>query len=66
MGKAFWNEGIHFHLFCPDYDEDSKSGKHEYKLCGSELPVDLYRVVNSHEKPPKKDVKSKSLQPGGF
>ena len=40
-----YNQGSHFHLYCPDYDEYSKSGKHEYKLWPNELPEEIERVV---------------------
>jgi len=40
-----YNTGTHFHLFCPDYDEYSKSDKHEIKLFGDELPDELASVV---------------------
>ncbi len=46
----FHDEGTYFHLYCPDYDENSKSGKHECKRWRNELPDDLYRVIWGHER----------------
>ena len=40
-----YDTGTHFHLFCPNYDEYSRSGKHTIKLWGNELPDELYDVV---------------------
>lgn len=39
------DSGTHFHLFCPDYDEYSRSQKHTTKRWGNELPDELASVV---------------------
>jgi hypothetical protein len=52
--RDYWNGGTHFHLFCPDYDEYSESGKHECIRWGGDLPDDLYRVIYGPEKPQKR------------
>jgi len=40
------DNGTHFHLFCPDYDEYSKSQKHTCKQWGNDLSEKIEKIVH--------------------